>query len=231
MDDRYPIPRPVWPDCHETTLLVKRSRFLTHAARAGSPAEAKAFIEAVSQKHADATHNCWAYVAGPPGSTARIGASDDGEPHGTAGRPMLQVLLHSGIGDVACVATRWFGGIKLGTGGLVRAYQDCVLQCLESLPCIEKVETVRLLVESDYAQLDRVKRLASQFAVSPPAEAYAEKVALSLEVARSDAGAFARALAEATDGRALLMAEDELDSPSAHGSPESASSAGGPSEG
>ena len=118
MDDRYPIPRPVWPDCHETTLLVKRSRFLTHAARAGSPAEAKAFIEAVSLKHADATHNCWAYVAGPPGSTARIGCSDDGEPHGTAGRPMLQVLLHSGIGDVACVATRWFGGIKLGTGAV-----------------------------------------------------------------------------------------------------------------
>ena len=82
MDDRYPIPSPVWPDCHETTLLVKRSRFLTHAARAGSPAEAKAFIEAVSLKHADATHNCWAYVAGPPGSTARIGAPANVNPQG-----------------------------------------------------------------------------------------------------------------------------------------------------
>ena len=208
MDDRYPIPSPVWPACHETTLLVKRSRFLTHAARAGSPAEAKAFIEAVSLKHADATHNCWAYVAGPPGSTARIGASDDGEPHGTAGRPMLQVLLHSGLGDVACVVTRWFGGIKLGTGGLVRAYQDCVLQCLESLPCVEKVETVRLLVEAGYGELDRVKRLAARFAVSPPAESYAEKAAIELEVAKSDAEAFARALAEATDGRALVLAEE-----------------------
>ena len=115
--------------------------------------------------------------------------------------------------NVVVVVTRYFGGIKLGTGGLVRAYQDCVLQCLESLPAVEKVETVSLRVEADYAQLDRVKRLATQYAASPPGEAYGEKVALELEVARSDAEAFARALAEATDGRALLSAEESPANP------------------
>ena len=90
----------------------------------------------------DATHNCWAYVAGPPASTGRVGMSDAGEPHGTAGRPMLTVLLHSGVGEIAAVVTRYYGGIKLGTGGLVKAYGGAVLAALEALPRVERIDYV-----------------------------------------------------------------------------------------
>ncbi|NLG62975.1 MAG: hypothetical protein GX539_12100, partial [Candidatus Cloacimonetes bacterium] len=101
--------------------MVQRSRFIATLAHAPDVESARAFIEEVRAEFPDATHNCWAFVAGPPGSTSHVGFSDAGEPHGTAGRPMLDVLLHSGIGEVAAVVTRYFGGVKLGKGGLVRA--------------------------------------------------------------------------------------------------------------
>ena len=106
MSDNYPIPLAGASAPHTASLLIKRSRFLTQIARTGTPEEARAFIERIRSLNTDATHNCWAFVAGPPGSTARIGCNDDGEPHGTAGRPMLQILLHSGVGQICAVVTR-----------------------------------------------------------------------------------------------------------------------------
>ena len=124
-------------------------------ARVSSPEEAKTFIEAVRQEHSQATHNCWAYVAGEPGSTAQVGASDDGEPKGTAGRPMLTVLLHCGVGEIAAVVTRYFGGILLGTGGLVRAYQGLVKLGLETLPITERVpsDRIKLTLEHSFVNI------------------------------------------------------------------------------
>ena len=113
---------------------VKRSRFIVTVGRAASPEAAHAFIEKIREEHSQATHNCWAFNAGEPGSTAQVGASDDGEPKGTAGRPMLTAVLHSGIGEVVVVVTRYFGGILLGTGGLVRAYQGSAQLGLEKVP-------------------------------------------------------------------------------------------------
>ena len=110
----YLIPNLAAGEWHESELVIRRSRFLTHITRADSPAMAREAIDVMRTRHADATHNCWAFNAGPPGSTAQIGANDDGEPHGTAGRPMLGMLLHSDVGCICCVVTRWFGGIKLG---------------------------------------------------------------------------------------------------------------------
>ena len=111
---RYPIPAAGPDRPHRTELLIRRSRFLAQCAHTPGPEAARAFVESIRRANADATHNCWAYAAGAPGQTARIGSSDDGEPHGTAGRPMLQVLLHCGIGEICVVVTRWFGGVKLG---------------------------------------------------------------------------------------------------------------------
>ena len=130
---------------------IRRSRFVATLARAESAAAAQAFVRSVQAEFADATHNCWAYVVGAPGSTGRVGMSDAGEPHGTAGRPMLTVLLHSGVGDVAAVVTRYYGGTKLGTGGLVKAYSGCVQQALATLPTAERVTWVPLAVTVDYA--------------------------------------------------------------------------------
>src|SRR5215211_3434247 len=152
---RYPIPAAE----HRVETVVQRSRFVATLGPAATVEEAQAFVRRVAAEFADATHNCWAYVVGPPGSTARIGMSDAGEPHGTAGRPMLTALLHGGLGDVAAVVTRFYGGTKLGTGGLVRAYGGCVQQALASAPRAEKVELTRARVTVEHASVAALQRL------------------------------------------------------------------------
>ena len=101
----------------EVVEVIRRSRFVTRAGHAASREDAARFIEEVRQALPGATHYCWAFNAGAPGSTTHIGMSDAGEPHGTAGRPMLTTLLHSGVGEVVAVCARFYGGVKLGTGG------------------------------------------------------------------------------------------------------------------
>lgn len=204
----YQIPDLAAGACHETELVIRRSRFLTHIARAATVEEARSFIESMRFRHADATHNCWAFNAGPPGSTARIGASDDGEPHGTAGRPMLNVLLHADVGELCCVVTRWFGGIKLGTGGLVRAYQDCVAGCLDSLPKTMLVSLSHLALEFSYADNERVRRLLAQHRASVIDEEYGVSIFMEAALPSTSVNEFKRALADATNGQASLI---ELD--------------------
>ena len=102
MTARYPIPAAEF----EHEIEVRRSRFRATVAPAASVEDARGFIQGIRKQYPDATHNCWAYLVGPPGSTDRVGMSDDGEPHGTAGRPMLNVLSHASVGDVAVVVTR-----------------------------------------------------------------------------------------------------------------------------
>jgi uncharacterized YigZ family protein len=139
---------------HRTELLIDRSRFITSVAHAATAQEARGFMDAVRSEFPDATHNCWAYVAGPPGDSASIGMSDAGEPHGTAGRPMLDVLLHSGIGEIVAVVTRYYGGVKLGTGGLVKAYSGSVQHALASLPATRKVVRIQMRITAGYADVE-----------------------------------------------------------------------------
>jgi uncharacterized YigZ family protein len=162
--------------------VIRRSRFIATLAPAATVEEAKAFIDEVRAEHPGATHNCFAFVAGPPGSTMRVGMSDDGEPHGTAGRPMLDVLLHSGVGDVAVVVTRYFGGTKLGTGGLVRAYSGAVKRVLSEAAVREKVSwrLVGLVVE--YPALEGVRRLCAELEAVIDTESFAEYVRLEVRV-------------------------------------------------
>jgi uncharacterized YigZ family protein len=158
---RYPIPARV----HRVEETIQRSRFITTLAHAPDPEAAHAFVAAVRAEFPDATHHCWAFVAGAPGSTTRIGMSDDGEPHGTAGRPMLTTLLHADVGEVVAVCTRYFGGIKLGTGGLSRAYSGGVVLALETLAKEERVERVSLDVTVGYPEVDAVQRLVQEWAL------------------------------------------------------------------
>lgn len=190
---------------HETSLLVRRSRFLTQITRVGSSGEARAFVERMRIRHADATHNCWAFVAGPAGSTAQIGASDDGEPHGTAGRPMLQVLLHSNVGELCAVVTRWFGGVKLGTGGLVRAYQDSVAACLDTLPKIPCIPLVHMTIVSTYPDQDRIRRLMARSGADIVSENYTEEVLLEISLPAEKREQFLADLASTSDGRAHVL--------------------------
>ena len=149
---RYPIPA----EETRTEIQVLNSRFIATAAPVFSVDEAKAFVARIRQEFADASHNVPAYLVGY-GASVVAHCTDDGEPSGTAGRPALAVLRGSGLGDVAVVVTRYFGGTKLGTGGLVRAYSDAVRAVLEALPRAEKVATHTVLVAAPYAFFERVR--------------------------------------------------------------------------
>jgi len=197
----YPIPARV----HRVEETIQRSRFLTALAHAPAADAAHAFVDRIREEHPDATHNCWAFVAGPPGSTTHIGMSDDGEPHGTAGRPMLTTLLHSGVGEVVAVCTRYFGGVKLGTGGLSRAYSGGVKLALESLPMEERVERVRVELVVGYPDVDAVQRLLAEHDIVVEEEDFGAEVRLLCAVPELGRERFETAVANATRGGARLV--------------------------
>jgi uncharacterized YigZ family protein len=199
---RYPVPART----HHVEEEIKRSRFITTIGRAATPDEASAFVSRVSEQFADATHNCWAYVVGPPGNTDRIGMSDSGEPHGTAGRPMLNALLHAGVGDVVVVVTRYFGGTKLGMGGLVRAYTGCVQHALATLPLSERVELVALTVVVDYTRVTTVQRLFPAFEVEVASQSFAADARYDLRLPSARLDGFRAAVLDATRGQARISA-------------------------
>lgn len=195
---RYPVPAAV----HRVELEVRRSRFVATLAPAATVDEANAHVRAINDEFPDATHNCWAFVVGPPGSTARIGMSDDGEPRGTAGRPMLTALLHGGVGDVAAVVTRYYGGTKLGTGGLARAYAGAVVEALLSLPRAERVERATLDVALDWAHVSALRGLLEASEATIADERFAERATYRIVLPRDRAAAFRTALGDATRGAA-----------------------------
>ncbi len=193
---RYPIPA----GRARVEEVILRSRFITTAAPIGSVEAARAFIAEIRAEFPDATHNCYAYVAGPPGSTAQIGMSDDGEPAGTAGRPMLAVLLGCGVGDIAVVVTRYWGGIKLGTGGLVRAYSGGVKAVLEGLPVHEKIAWRTVLASGPYNWVTPIARLLPAFEAHIADQQFAADVTWQINVPEDQAGKLAAALVELSHG-------------------------------
>ena len=197
---RYAVPAAV----HRVEQSIDRSRFICTLARVQSPEEGQAFIREIGAEFPDAAHNCWAYVAGPPGSTSRVGLSDDGEPHGTAGRPMLTVLLHSGVGEIAAVVTRYFGGIKLGTGGLARAYSSSVQLALETMPREERVDWVELTIEIGYASVSAVQQLLPRHEAELVAEEYGAGVRFRVRAPLLRISALRAALGDATRGQAVV---------------------------
>jgi len=148
---RYAVPDLPPGEWRETTLEVEKSRFLTWLCHAPDTAAFEALLAEAKRCHPGASHHCSAFIAGSPGEQNAIGFSDDGEPGGTAGRPMFQVLEGAGLGQVGCVVTRYFGGTKLGTGGLARAYSRAVSEALEALPCREVIERRALRLKVDFA--------------------------------------------------------------------------------
>ena len=128
------LPRSTLAATAQLAQEVRKSRFLANAAHVTTPDDALAFVAAMG--HADATHNCWAYRIGQ-----QYRFNDDGEPSGTAGKPILQAIDGQGLDEVVVVVTRWFGGIKLGAGGLMRAYGGCAAECLREAAKREQIET------------------------------------------------------------------------------------------
>ena len=210
MSERYHIPDLAHDQTHSAQLLVRRSRFLATVAHCANMEDARFFIQAQRQKYADATHNCWAFCAGPPGDTARIACSDGGEPHGTAGRPMLTVLLHSGIGELACVVTRYFGGVKLGTAGLARAYQDSVRAALADLPLRLRVENVTIRITINYKYIDALRRLLPAYEARIHEETFAEAACFHIAIPKEHLEAFRLVFNEQSAGSARI---EHTDSP------------------
>jgi uncharacterized YigZ family protein len=138
---------------------IKKSTFIVHIAHTPDLNSAKAFIKNIEEKYDDARHNCWAHVAGNPGGSHVYGFSDDGEPNGTAGKPMLNVLVGSGLGEITAVVTRYFGGIKLGTGGLVRAYGGSLNNALVNMQTVLKVPSVEITGSSEYSMQGAIEQL------------------------------------------------------------------------
>ncbi|MEP7064659.1 MAG: YigZ family protein [Gemmatimonadota bacterium] len=192
---------------HRAEQTIDRSRFICTVQRVSSAAEAQAFLREMNDEFEGATHNCWAYLIGPPGSTDRIGMSDAGEPHGTAGRPMLTVLQHSGVGDVAAIVTRFYGGMNLGTGGLVKAYGGTVQLALATMPRVERIDYAALTVIVGYDSISVVQQLLGRFESASEREDYGERATFCLRVPVSRMSAVRAALLDATSGRAEFVDE------------------------
>ena len=210
MSTVYNVPDLAPGQIHRAEETIHRSRFIVTIARVTSPEEAKAFIEEVRTEHAQATHNCWAFVAGSPGSTAHVGASDDGEPKGTAGRPMLTVLLHCGVGEIAAVVTRYFGGILLGTGGLVRAYQGLVKLGLESLPLRERVPSQIMRITLEHRFVNIALRTFEDARAMIRAKDFGMDVTFELDVPDDTIDALIATLTEKTAANLLVEREEKI---------------------
>ncbi|PMR76096.1 IMPACT family protein [Billgrantia endophytica] len=148
---RYPVPDIAPGQWLEHELIVERSRFIAWVCHAPDVANFNVLLTEARRTHPNASHHCSAFIAGAPGEQSAIGFSDDGEPGGTAGRPMFQVLEGAGLGQVGCVVTRYFGGTKLGTGGLARAYTQAVSQALAMIPQRLVTERTPLRLMVDFA--------------------------------------------------------------------------------
>lgn len=190
----------------ETETVVKGSRFLAEAIPCQKQEEARAILKAQKEKYADATHVVHAFVLGKAGEV--MGMSDDGEPGGTAGRPVLDVLKGSGATDIMLTVTRWFGGTLLGTGGLVKAYggaaKELLSQCQESGALEEYVPKKEFSFECDYGLYKSVKRAFDEFSIDGLAEEYADKVRTSGKIVEPQYAAFCERLKNASAGAIIL---------------------------
>lgn len=173
---------------------IKKSLFITYLAHTPGIDSAKAFVEEIKRLHADARHNCWAFVAGRPQDSMLWGFSDDGEPSGTAGKPILAQLTGSGVGEITAVVTRYYGGVLLGTGGLVKAYGGGVQQALKRLQTIEKKITTSVHLTLDYAMIPLLHSLMAQFSATEMEAHYNEQVQLVVELEALQCDAFIQAV-------------------------------------
>ena len=185
----------------------KKSRFIAHVAKVTTEEEAVAFIMQKKKEFFDARHNCSAFVIGENQELTRC--SDDGEPSGTAGRPILEVLLNEGITNVCVVVTRYFGGTLLGTGGLVRAYQSAVKEGLNNSVIIEKLPGIILLVNCDYTDVGKLQYTFASKGIRVLSSDYGADVSFKLVIDIDDLESIKKDLTEITSGKAIITESDK----------------------
>ncbi len=189
-------------------IIEKKSRFIANVIHIESEEEAISHIEKIKKENWDARHNCYAYILGKDGETVRF--SDDGEPSGTAGKPMLEVLQKRELTEVLVVVTRYFGGVLLGTGGLARAYTDATIEGLENgkLQTLRLYQTVSLTL--DYGMVGAVKNILSKEDIITISENYMENVVMEIGLLIEDKDIILSKITNATNGKAKIEPGDEI---------------------
>ena len=187
---------------------IKKSRFICHLKRISSEEEGREYIAQIKKEHHKANHSCSAMIVGDDGQIKR--SSDDGEPSGTAGRPMLDVILGEDIYNEAVVVTRYFGGVLPGQGGLVRAYSKAVQEGLAASKVILKQKGIALKITTDYTGLGKIQYIAGERNIPVLDSEYTDKVVMKLLVPVQDVGSVQKAITEGTNGRAGIEKDQEL---------------------
>jgi len=183
-------------------IVEKKSRFIASVFPVRDETEALALIEQIRKKHRDANHNCFAYVLGERFELQRC--SDDGEPNGTAGRPMLDVLLGKEIHDTLAVVTRYFGGTLLGTGGLVRAYSGAIKAGLEASNIITKIYGYKLSIQTDYNGLGKIQYILGRRGLTVLDSDYSDVVRIEVLLPQNEEAAVTAEIIDKTNGQAVI---------------------------
>ncbi|MGL1901704.1 MAG: YigZ family protein [Fibrobacterales bacterium] len=183
---------------------IKKSRFIAHAHPALTKEEALSFISSIKETHKTATHNCWAYVIGHPQGSL-LGMSDDGEPQGTAGRPILSYLQNCEIGDIAVVVTRYSSGVKLGTGGLVRAYTGTTQKVIETASPVIKVDLSEFTCSYAYTFDEHIRRIIADFDAQVSNADYSDRVVLTILTPTETLKTLLSSITRETNGSALIQ--------------------------
>ena len=191
---------------HSIENVISKSRFIAYIKPVLTENEAKAFIDEIKTKHKDATHNCSAYTVGPEMNIQK--ANDDGEPSGTAGIPMLEILKKQEIHNVCVVVTRYFGGIKLGAGGLIRAYSGAVRDVIYDIGRVELREAIPVTVTLDYDQTGKFEYELASTTFLLREQFYTDKVSYQIDVVKNEYDAFIDFLNRITSGNYDLKQED-----------------------
>lgn len=189
-------------------IVEKKSRFIAHVFPVHSEEEASEYIEQIRKKYWDARHNCHAFVIGPNNETSRC--SDDGEPSGTAGRPILEVLQGRGIHDALVIVTRYFGGTLLGTGGLVRAYSQAAQAGLQASSIMTKQQGRKISIKTDYNGIGKLQYIVGNRQISVADTRYGEAVEMDILVPEEEVASLTKEITEATAGKAEMDISDEL---------------------
>jgi len=191
----------------ENEIVIQKSRFIAHVKRTPTEEEAQAFIQAIKKKHASATHNCSAYLIGEQDLIQK--ANDDGEPSGTAGVPMLEVLKKRKLKDTTVVVTRYFGGIKLGAGGLIRAYGQSVSEGLNATGIVERKLMTKITTQIDYTLLGKVENEIRSSNYLLDEIAYLENVSFTVLANSGDEEFFTEWITNLTSGKCEVTIHDQ----------------------
>lgn len=188
---------------------IKKSRFIALALPAETPEEVSAALAEIAKEFPGATHISWAYVLGNPDDGPRMRADDAGEPAGTAGKPILNVLQHRGVGDLLVAVVRYFGGIKLGAGGLVRAYSSTASGAMDRLELRTVSPRAELRLRIEYSDEQSARRLFAERGVEILSVAFGEAVVLTVRAPVDSIASLTEELAERTSGRAAIAGEKD----------------------